>query len=1074
MPLSTGQILNNRYRVVRMLGQGGFGAVYRAWDINLERPCAIKENLDASPEAQAQFGREARILANLIHPNLARVIDYFFLPSQGQYFVMDYVEGEDMAQMLDRLGPLPENQALPWIAQVCDAVSYLHSQNPPIIHRDIKPANIKITPEGRAVLVDFGIAKIYDAKLRTTVGARAVTPGFSPPEQYGQGNTDHRTDIYALGATLYTVLTGQTPPDSVDLLAGNVMGPAPAHIINRQVSASIGSALEKAMQLNRTSRFGTMTEFKSALSGGWQRPSGPVLATVLESDPSRSTAAPSVPAAVQYPSASLTPSIPIPMPTAAPRRLPWVWIAVLVGVLCLGATLGGGAIIYALGVRTPVVVTQIVMLPTSTRQPTATSAPSATNVPQATLVPTSPPAATEAPGATPATGGIISPDNAYQVSQVYRFGKGTINSVAWQDSQTVAVATSLGLYQYNIWSFNENFYGSTDGWVTNLIYNPERQLLAAVIDYRVQVWDTYGNVLYWLTDESISSNLAFSPDGRYLAAGSYDNNVLVWDMDDGHTVVIMSGHTETVRYVAFGSDGRTVASGGYDDTAILWDFYTGERLHTLTGHTDDIYSLALSPDGRWLATGGGYNDTVVKVWDVSTGNLLHTLTGHDGAIWRLEFSPDGRYLFSVNYGKLFVWWADSGGLIYSDTDAANAAFSPDSSLLAVGHYNDTMALLDAASGQAIQVADVSISDISAISFSPDGTQVALLTYDSQLSFWNLSNNTMSIPLPDHYSSFESLQLSPDGRTLAASLSKTVMVFDAASAQLMYTLYGHSEYIHDMAFSPDGRTLATGSYDNRVILWDVESGSLLRTLDGHGSDVETVAFSPDGRYVVSGGDDHNAIVWDAQSGDWLVTLSGHTDWVYELAFSPDGRYLATSGAYNDKTIRLWRVSDWQLISTLSGHNDIVYNLAFSPDGQWLASGGGYDDKTVRLWNVGGGYLERTFTDFTSGLAKIIFSSDGSVLYTGSWDGYIRVWNIANGALLYTLENSTGRFCLDPREQILADGDYSNDLRLWNLATGELLIALDGSVGSLNGIVFAGDGSLIITSGYDGTLRWWSIP
>jgi serine/threonine-protein kinase len=216
MPLEPGQVLNNRYRIAKLLGQGGFGAVYRAWDLNLERACALKENLEISEEAQRQFKREALILSGLSHPNLPRVIDHFIIPGQGQYLVMDYVEGEDLQEMLESTGrPLPEAQALSWISQVCDALVYLHSQNPPVIHRDIKPANIKITPQGQAMLVDFGIAKMYDAHLQTTLGARAVTAGYSPPEQYGSGMTDPRSDIYALGATLYHLLTGQQPPESI-------------------------------------------------------------------------------------------------------------------------------------------------------------------------------------------------------------------------------------------------------------------------------------------------------------------------------------------------------------------------------------------------------------------------------------------------------------------------------------------------------------------------------------------------------------------------------------------------------------------------------------------------------------------------------------------------------------------------------------------------------------------------------------------------------------------------------------------------------------------------------------------
>ena len=221
MPHKTGHILNNRYRIVSLLGQGGMGAVYRAWDINLNKPAAIKENLDTSSKAQEQFIREAQILARLSHPHLTRVTDYFFIPDQGQYLVMDYIEGKDLGSMLDKRGIIPESQALGWTYQICDALTYLHNQPSPIIHRDIKPANIKIRPDGKAILVDFGIAKVYDPELSTTVGARAVTPGYSPPEQYGMASTDPQSDIYSLGATLYHLLTGHVPPESVHRIAGS-------------------------------------------------------------------------------------------------------------------------------------------------------------------------------------------------------------------------------------------------------------------------------------------------------------------------------------------------------------------------------------------------------------------------------------------------------------------------------------------------------------------------------------------------------------------------------------------------------------------------------------------------------------------------------------------------------------------------------------------------------------------------------------------------------------------------------------------------------------------------------------
>jgi eukaryotic-like serine/threonine-protein kinase len=305
MPLSPGQILNNRYRIVKLLGQGGYGAVYKAWHLNLNIVCAIKENLDTSAEAQRQFAREATLLATLRHPNLPRVIDHFSMHGQGQYLVMDYVEGDDLQVMLDRIGgPLPEAAVLPWIIQVCDALSYMHSQKPPVIHRDIKPANIKITPQGQAVLVDFGIAKVYNPNLKTTKGARGVTPGYSPPEQYGQGTTDLRSDIYCLGATLYTLLTNQVPTESVQRTLGAAL-PAP-RLLNLQISHAVENAILRALAVQPNDRYQSMVQFASAL----QRPR---------------------PVAGPFP--SKIPANPQPAYSPAPRRFLWRWI--LGGILAL-------------------------------------------------------------------------------------------------------------------------------------------------------------------------------------------------------------------------------------------------------------------------------------------------------------------------------------------------------------------------------------------------------------------------------------------------------------------------------------------------------------------------------------------------------------------------------------------------------------------------------------------------------------------------------------------------------------------------------------------------------------------
>lgn len=259
----TGLVLLGRYRILSELGRGGYGAVYRAWDIHLNKAVAIKENLDTTPEAQRQFGREASILAHLSHPNLVRVTDHFAIPGEGQYLVMDFVEGEDIDTIIKRQGAIPLEPALAWSYQVLDAIEYLHSRHPQVLHRDIKPANIRITPDGHAILVDFGLVKIYVPDVPTTHGARGVSPGYAPPEQYGKGKTDVRSDMYSFCATLYHILTGQKPMESV--LRSPERQIPPAHILVSQVPYHISMAIQIGMAIEPDLRFFSVSDLRMAL-----------------------------------------------------------------------------------------------------------------------------------------------------------------------------------------------------------------------------------------------------------------------------------------------------------------------------------------------------------------------------------------------------------------------------------------------------------------------------------------------------------------------------------------------------------------------------------------------------------------------------------------------------------------------------------------------------------------------------------------------------------------------------------------------------------------------------------------
>lgn len=337
MPLKEGYLLNERYRITEILGKGGMGSVYKAVDESLSVDVAVKENLISDEEASRQFRREATILASLRHPNLPRVTDHFIIPNQGQYLVMDFVEGEDLKQRIERSGALDEKEVMLVGVAICEALNYLHTLEQPVIHRDIKPGNIKITPRGQVYLVDFGLVKVVQGSQETTTGARGLTPGYSPPEQYGSARTDARSDIYSLGATLYAVLTGAPPADGLSIMMGQDEL-VPIRKKNGKVNQKLAATIEKAISVKPEDRIQTAAEFKRALLE-----SSDTLQREIAQGDIRLQPAPPKPTDATVRADSIDDLPPIPDSQEKPSKFkfsPWM-IAGVIG-LCAVLFIGGG------------------------------------------------------------------------------------------------------------------------------------------------------------------------------------------------------------------------------------------------------------------------------------------------------------------------------------------------------------------------------------------------------------------------------------------------------------------------------------------------------------------------------------------------------------------------------------------------------------------------------------------------------------------------------------------------------------------------------------------------------------
>lgn len=566
----------------------------------------------------------------------------------------------------------------------------------------------------------------------------------------------------------------------------------------------------------------------------------------------------------------------------------------------------------------------------------------------------------------------------------------------------------------------------------------------------------------------------FSPDGRWLASASDDNEAKLWDLASGRELRSFTGHSDIVRCIAFSPDSRFLASGSSDKTIKLWDITTGREVRTFTGHANYVTVVAFSPDGRTLASGSW--DNSIKTWDVESGRELRTLTGHTNLVFALAFSPNGRGLVSAGWDlTLRLWDVQAGTQLQSIPTHSGVlsavAFSPDWKVFVTGNRAGEIKIWDTVSGRLLHAFTAHSADVEALAFSPDSKTLASASWDKSVKLWDAASGNELKTLSGHTAVVDSVMFSPDGRTLAtACLDSTIKLWNLTDDSPPRTLAGHSEIVKSLAFSPDGKKFASGSWDRNIKLWDLEGRHEVRILSGHTNTVMSVAFSPDGRMLASGGADGAIKFWDVESSRELKSIDGHNEGISSVAFSPDGQILASANW--NFTVTLWEVKSGQALRTLKGHSKAVGAVVFSPDGRTLASAS--DDHSIKLWEVATGRELHTLAGHTEQIEAIAFSHDGRMLASASVDKSVKLWNPQSGAEMRTLSGHTDfvdDVAFSPDDRTLASASADKTVRLWDPRTGRELHSITGHSGRVWRVAFAPNGRFFMTAAADGSLRFW---